>query len=136
MIMLMYVGHAVSLILYVAVLVTCVTTAFKIRPAKLYGPVKYIVPSFVLALSLQSASFIVLQIDWIYEDFNTLVGDLTAYGWLAYDYFNGFAMLTFITALRIWLSWRLIDRAKDYFGQHGGHNARGDVHVEFTSKRI
>lgn len=105
--MLMYVGHLMSLCLYFATIITVIFGLMALTKVYLYGSIRWIVPVFLISLLLQSSSFIALQIDWIYADYNTLVGDATAYGWLAFDYFNGFAMLSFATATKIWLSWRV-----------------------------
>ena len=106
--MLMYVGHIVSLVLYVMVLITCASCAWCLlnRPTKLYGYAVSVIITFITSLLIQASLFIGLQIDWIFEDFNQLVGDTTAYAWLAFDYFNGFALLSFATVLRIYLGWK------------------------------
>lgn len=104
--MVMYVGHFISLIIYVAVLCTVFMAFLKVKDAHLYGPIKQIIPAFLTTLSFQASLFLVLQIDWIAEGFNEAVGDITAHAWLAFDYFNGFALLSFATALNIWLGWR------------------------------
>ena len=106
--MLMYVGHMVSLALYVMVILTVVSCGWSLlnRPTRLYGMAIAIVMVFIVSLTLQASTFIALQIDWIFEDYNTLIGDSTAYAWLAFDYFNGFALLSFATILRIYLGWK------------------------------
>lgn len=103
-----YIGHVISLLIYIATFATCIySLVCCVKPAKLYGSIKYIVPSFLVSLSIQSFLFIALQIDWIVHDYNELIGNVDAFAWLAFDYFNGFALLTFATTLRIWLGWRL-----------------------------
>ncbi len=106
--MLMYVGHMVSLALYLMVIVTCLSCAWILlnRPTKLHSYPLAIVIIFIVSLTAQASLFIGLQIDWIFEDYNTLVGDAVAYAWLAFDYFNGFALLSFATVLRIYLGWK------------------------------
>lgn len=106
--MMMYIGHIISLVLYVMVIVTtlsglhCLVT----KPTKLYGYIITLIVIFLVSLTFQASLFIALQIDWIFEDFNQVVGDTTAYAWLAFDYFNGFALLSFATILRIYLGWK------------------------------
>lgn len=106
--MLMYVGHLVSLSLYVFVVATCLSMFMCImaRKVKLPGYALAVVITFITSLTLQASTFIGLQIDWIFMDYNNAVGDVTAYAWLAYDYFNGFALLSYAVALRIFLLWR------------------------------
>ena len=106
--MLMYTGHMVSLGLYVMVLVTCISILWVLlnNNQKLRGFNLFVVIVFAVSLTLQSSIFMALQADWIKEDYNTLVGDATAYAWLAFDYFNGLALLSFATCVRIFLSWK------------------------------
>ena len=106
--MLMYVGHMVSLALYVMVIMTALSCGWCLlnRPTRLYGFPVVVIVTFTVSLLLQASLFIGLQIDWIFEDFNQAVGDATAYAWLAFDYFNGFALLSFATILRIYLGWK------------------------------
>lgn len=105
--MLMYTGHMVSLALYLMVLVTCVSLLWALlKGTRLTGFNLFIVVAFAVSLTLQSSIFMALQVDWISEDYNELIGDATAYAWLAFDYFNGLALLCFATCVRIFLSWK------------------------------
>lgn len=106
--MLMYLGHIVSLTLYLFVILTTLSCAKALltEGTNLRGQPLIIAIIFIVSLSLQATTFIGLQIDWIFEDYNTLVGDATAYAWLAFDYFNGFALLSFATLVRIYLGWK------------------------------
>lgn len=106
--MIMYVGHMVSLALYVFVIMTCLSCGWALlncsRP--LIPMVRPVAACFVFSLTVQASLFLGLQIDWILEDHNSHVGDATAYAWLAFDYFNGFALLSFATVLNLYLRWR------------------------------
>lgn len=105
--MLMYVGHMVSLVIYVMIIVTCISLVFALlKQSKLRGFNLFVASAFTVTLTLQASIFMALQIDWVYQDYNELIGDVTAYAWLAFDYFNGLALLCFATCLRIFLSWR------------------------------
>lgn len=106
--MIMYVGHMVSLVLYLLIILTCFSTLWCLanRPTNLYGYAVPLIILFNVSLMLQATTFVALQIDWIYEDFNAAVGDTTAYAWLMFDYFNGFALITFATILRIYVGWK------------------------------
>jgi len=115
--MVMYVGHVISLLIYVAVLLTVISAAMKLNKAALYGQIKVIIPAFLVSLAVQASLFLVLQVDWITEDFNKVVGNTTAYLWLAFDYFNGFALLSFATALNVWLSWRDTKTGRTVYGR-------------------
>ncbi len=107
--MLIYIGHLLSLLIYVAVILTCLIGFHNLLHTSLEGGYKKMLWMFYISLSLQSISFLGLQIDWIYMDYNTAVGDTVAYAWLAFDYFNGFALLTFATALNVYTRWRRLD---------------------------
>ena len=104
--MTMYVGHIISLLIYVAVIATvinCYVATHRVHMKSTFGLVVY---TFLMSLFLQASAFLMLQVDWVFNNYNGVVGDATAYGWLAYDYFNGFALLSFATGLKIYLKWR------------------------------
>lgn len=115
--MVMYVGHVISLTIYVAVLFTVFLAFTKVRSAHLYGPIRQIIPAFLTTLTFQASLFLILQVDWITEGFNEAVGDSVAFAWLAFDYFNGFALLSFATALNVWLGWRRPDGSTTKYGR-------------------
>ena len=122
--MLMYMGHLVSFAVYIAIIITTASCAARLRHTVLYGHYKKVIWLFVISLKLQAASFMILQWEWIYMDYNEAVGDVTAYGWLAFDYFNGFALLSFATALRMYLGWKQSKNHDDdliYRGRAGDH---------------
>lgn len=106
--MIMYVGHMVSLSLYVFVVMAAVACGWTLMHRKLpiSTTAKVLIGVFSFSLTAQASLFVALQIDWIWMDYNTAVGDLTAYAWLAFDYFNGFALLSFATLVNIFLRWR------------------------------
>ena len=104
--MIMYVGHILSLLIYVAVIATVINCYIAANRVYLGNTLTIVVYTFLVSLFCQSSAFLILQIDWITMDYNHVVGDLTALGWLAYDYFNGFALLSFATAMNIYLKWR------------------------------
>ena len=108
--MLMYAGHMLSLLVYVMIIVTTLSGVWCLvhKSAYILGVPRWLVVGFLVSLTLQASVFIILQIDWVYQDFNDVVGDATAYAWLAFDYFNGFALLTFATMVRICLGWKEI----------------------------
>ena len=107
--MLMYMGHIVSFFVYFGVIATVISCAHRLLFTRLYGHYKTVIWCFIVFLFLQSVSFLVLQWEWVYMDLNSAVGDATAYAWLAFDYFNGFALLSFATALRMYLGWKQKD---------------------------
>ena len=58
-----------------------------------------------VALFLQSTSFLWLQVDWVLNNRDDAVGEDISFAWLLFDYANGFALLGFVMALRVYLQW-------------------------------
>lgn len=102
----MYIGHLFSLLIYVAVIVSVILAYCDLSHVVMRRDLSIIIRIFLITLLAQAATFITLQIEWVWMDYNEVVGDLTAYAWLAFDYFNGLALLSFVTAVRIFLGWR------------------------------
>lgn len=98
-------GNWVVLIIYVLVVYKSVLNFFNLHHAKLNGLAQTIAHAFCFTLLLQAGSFIALQIEWILEDNNTNVTDVASWGWMFYDYFNGFALLSFATLMQIYINW-------------------------------
>jgi hypothetical protein len=104
--MIMYVGHLLSLLIYVAIIATTVNCYISMQKVYFGHTLTIVLYTFIVSLFCQASAFLMLQIDWITMDYNDAIGDLTALGWLAFDYFNGFALLSFATATNIYLKWR------------------------------
>ena len=104
--MIMYVGHILSLLIYVAVIATVINCYIAANRVYLGNTLTVIVYVFLISLFCQASAFLMLQAEWVVMDYNHVVGDFTAFAWLAYDYFNGFALLSFATAMNVYLRWR------------------------------
>ena len=60
---------------------------------------------FCTFLIMQATMFVALQIDWIMNNYNSVVGESISILWLLFDYFNGFVLLSFCVALLTYLKW-------------------------------
>jgi len=101
------IGNWIVLFIYVVILYKSIQIFLNIHKASLYGVVQPLVYAFSGFLALQSVIFILLQIEWIIEENNDAITDIASWGWMFYDYFNGFSVLCFAMALDIYINWRV-----------------------------
>jgi hypothetical protein len=101
------IGNWAVFVIYLVVLVKSVQIFMHAHKAHLYGMVQPVVYAFGFCLTMQAVTFMVLQVEWILEDNNDSITDVASWGWMFYDYFNGFALLCFATALDIYINWRV-----------------------------
>ena len=104
--MLMYIGHIISLVIYIAVLVVTAICFISVSKSIIHPTLNKILYVFLLCLTTQSTLFLGLQLDWIINDYNSALGDVTSYAWLAFDYFNGLVLLSFALAVRVYLGFK------------------------------
>lgn len=52
------------------------------------------------------STFIILQLDWIFQWHNQTVGETTSYLWLIFDYFLAFYMLSVATIVDVLFKWK------------------------------
>lgn len=86
-------AHYTSFILYSFAVITAfyniwLTTKFLKTP---WNVAPYMSSTFVVTASIW---FIVLQIDWVINNHNEAVGDLTSLAWLGWDYWNALVYIT------------------------------------------
>lgn len=127
-----YAGHWAALLLYVAAIYLSWTTF------KLIGelPKEYQFPFVCLTLSVTVVSvlFMVLQIDWILEDYIETVGDTTTYLWLAFDLINGIVYISTLVCIRTCVS--LYARAKRKITDLEVDNQIKEDHIVHLQERI
>lgn len=107
------VGNWAVFIIYTLVCYKSIVLFKDAHKACLHGLAQTIVYAFAFTLTLQSSMFMILQIEWILEDNNSNVSDVASWGWMFYDYFNGFALLCFVIAMDIYVNWHLADSKHD-----------------------
>jgi len=105
--MVVTIGNWAVFIIYIAVLFKAIQIFLNVRRANLYGIVQPVVYAFGFTLAMQSSTFMLLQLEWILAANNDSVSDVASWGWMFYDYFNGFALLCFAIALDIYINWRV-----------------------------
>lgn len=105
--MVIYIGHLLSLCIYLAIILTCIGNLIAFKTAYLTKHHNILLCGFTLSLLAQSSLFLYLQIDWINMDYNEAVGDVTAFLWLAFDYFNGIALLCSALAVNVYIKLKL-----------------------------
>lgn len=104
--MVMYVGHVLSLLIYLAVILSAVHTAFTLRTTTIPNHYTWIPKTFIGCLIVQAALFLGIQIEWVASTAYNVGATMEEYTRLVYDLFNGFALITFATALNIYLGWK------------------------------
>lgn len=109
------IGNYLVFIIYTLVLYKSVKNFLSVHKARLYGTIQMLVYAFCFTTAMQSASFMILQIEWILEDNNEAVTDVASWGWMFYDYFNGFCLLTYCLCIETYMGWRIPDH-KDFQG--------------------
>lgn len=100
----------VVLIVYVAVLFTVLENLWDARSLK-SGHLSWWVWIFNGTLTIQASMFMFLQIDWIMNNYDSQIADVSASLWAVYDWANGVAMLAYGRILNIWINW---DKLRDW----------------------
>ena len=107
------IGNWAVFIIYIITLFKAFHIFLNAYKANLNGCAQTILYAFSSCLILQSFSFIILQVEWILEDNNESITDVASWGWMFYDYFNGFTLLCFTIALDIFINWHVDGRIHD-----------------------
>jgi len=101
------IGNYLVFVLYLAVAYKS-SVNFKNAPkANLYGTIQMLVYAFSFVTFMQATTFMILQVEWILERNNDVVTDVASWGWMFYDYFNGFALLMFTLIIETYMGWRI-----------------------------
>ena len=94
-----YFAHFVSLGLYVLA-IACGLMNLK-KSDIIPQPLRRILIGYIIFAIATACTFIVLQVDWITNNRNNDVGDITSMWWLLFDYLNAIAYITGMVALGV-----------------------------------
>lgn len=103
------VGNYLVFIIYTIIAYKSFVNFRNAPKANLYGTIQMLVYAFSFCTFLQSTTFMALQVEWILEGNNDAVTDVASWGWMFYDFFNGFALLTFTLIIETYMGWRIPD---------------------------
>lgn len=67
---------------------------------------KSLIQLFLVATILKSVAFCTLQYGWIVGGYDETIGNVETFGWILFDFLNGFSNLAFVLALRLYLRWK------------------------------
>jgi hypothetical protein len=106
--MVIYVGHIISILLFLSVIATAVGMAVSLKDVTVPTQYLWIPRAVVIVLILQATLFLLLQSDYLLGNhhINAAVADPVGFMRGLYDILNGMALVTFATALNIFFRWR------------------------------
>lgn len=98
--------HFLTLLLYVMVTISALNNLRLVIPRP-QSHLKPWVLTFCVTLTIQAVAFLAMQIDWVVSGYDTAIDDWSAWGWLLFDYFNGFALFAMSRVIYIWVNYSM-----------------------------
>lgn len=103
--------HIVNLLIYLIVLVLSLYNFKLILNCSKSKLIKNPLLVRNLLTLILAVIFVILQLDWVINNHNQSVGNLTSYLWLVFDYFLASILLTDIFLLKIIIQWKTCDKS-------------------------
>lgn len=107
-----FIGNWAVFIIYTLIVFKSVCNFMNIHKSNLTGLAQTVAYAFSFTLTMQASTFMALQVEWILQDNNSNVSDVASWGWMFYDYFNGFALLCFAICMEIYIKWHIVSNGK------------------------
>lgn len=105
--MVVYIGHVISVVVFMAVIITAGYMASTLKSSTLPPCYLWVPRVVVIVLFFQATIFLFVQADYLVGNHgNIVIEDIKGSARVLYDIFTGMALITFATALNILFRWK------------------------------
>lgn len=101
-----YTLHIVNFLLFGIALYIHARGYVEVRECRAAMVVKRLGKNVMIAGASVSSLFLLLQADWVINQYNEAVGDSTSWAWLLFDYALSVYLLVMGTLVRVFVKWR------------------------------
>jgi len=102
--------HWITLCLYAVVIGKSALLLPYVKDCHKIKNLKLLIYGYLISLLSMSVVFSILQINWIVDNHDNVVGTKQAYMWAFYDVANAFVQMFYLFGLEVYLKWKCLDR--------------------------